>query len=463
MEEAKSVILGRGPQLRRKFSQQILVVALLLVIAQITAACAPVSLSRATADYDAGVATEWFDLSLQLVQETNGFTPPVASRALGYLGVTLYETVRPGMFGYRSMQGQLNELEGLPTTRWFVSYHWPSAANAALADLSRKLFATASPENLSAIEMLEEKYAQQFMVEVDTMTYQRSVQWGRSMASAIYAWSLEDGGHEAYTRNFPKDYAPPTGAGMWISTPPNYATAMQPYWGDNRSFVLRDGAECPAPPPPAYSQEPDSAFYAEAMEVYEAVKLDDPEHKAIALFWADDPGSTSTPPGHWVAILSQVISAEDASLALTAEGYAKLGIAVADSFIVCWHTKFVYNVMRPISYIQAHIDPSWNIPDLTDPVTTPPFPEYTSGHSVQSAAAAVVLTDLFGDNYAFTDNTHEASGLPARSFASFSEAADEAGISRLYGGIHYRSAIENGLAQGICVADHVLGLTFNSR
>jgi hypothetical protein len=412
MVEAKSVKSGNGPQLHRRFRQQILIMALLLVMAQITAACAPVSLSRAAADYDAEVATAWFALSLKLVQETNGFTPPVSSRAFGYLGVTLYETVRPGMLGYRSMRGQLNALDSLPTTQWFVGYHWPSAANAAMADLSRELFATASPENLSAIEMLEEKYAEQYMAEVDAVTYQRSVRWGRQMAAAIYAWSLEDGGHEAYTRNFPEDYAPPTGPGLWVSTPPNYARALQPYWGDNRPFVLNDGAECPAPPPPAYSQDPDSAFYAEALEVYETVQQVDAEQKEIATFWADDPGRTSTPSGHWVSILNQVIAAEDASLALAAEGYAKLGIAVADSFVLCWHTKFVHNVMRPISYIQAHIDPDWNTPELTDPVVTPPFPEYTSGHSVQSAAAAVVLTDLFGDNYAFTDNTHEALGLP---------------------------------------------------
>ncbi len=135
-------------------------------------------------------------------------------------------------------------------------------------------------------------------------------------------------------------------------------------------------------------------------------------------------------------------------------------MAVSDAFITCWHTKFVHNVVRPITYIQAHIDPSWNTPDITDVVGTPPFPEYTSGHSVQSGASAFVLTSLFGDDYAFVDNTHLKLGMPGRPYRSFFAAADEAALSRLYGGIHYRSAIENGIEQGKCVGEHILSLKF---
>ncbi|HXF61096.1 MAG TPA: vanadium-dependent haloperoxidase, partial [Caldilineaceae bacterium] len=143
-----------------------------------------------------------------------------------------------------------------------------------------------------------------------------------------------------------------------------------------------------------------------------------------------------------------------------AEAYAKLGIALADAFITCWHTKYVYNVLRPLTYIQQVIDPTWNTPESTDPVTTPPFPEYTSGHSVQSSAAAMVLASLFGDEYTFTDRTHDRLGMAPRSFSSFAEAANEAAISRIYGGIHYRSAVEAGLAQGQCVGERVLALRF---
>ncbi|MEX1018509.1 MAG: vanadium-dependent haloperoxidase, partial [Litorilinea sp.] len=229
---------------------------------------------------------------------------------------------------------------------------------------------------------------------------------------------------------------------------------------ENRPFILASGNACPSVPPPAYSEEQDSAFYAEAWEVYTVVQAADPAEVEIARFWADDPGKTSTPPGHWVSILNQVLKQEHATLALAGESYARLGIGLADSFITCWHTKYLYNVPRPITYIQKLIDSTWNTPVVVDPVITPPFPEYTSGHSVQSGAAAAVLTDLFGENYAFTDYTHVHLGYAPRVYASFEDAAHEAAISRLYGGIHYRAAIDNGIEQGKCVGEQVRKLRF---
>jgi membrane-associated phospholipid phosphatase len=196
------------------------------------------------------------------------------------------------------------------------------------------------------------------------------------------------------------------------------------------------------------------------LEVYDTVRQLTPEQRTIALFWADDPGRTSTPPGHSIALTTQVLREQNASLALAAEAYAKVGIAVADAFIGCWQTKYKYSVVRPITYIQQVIDPTWNNPDLTDPVTTPPFPEYTSGHSVQSAATAVVLGALFGNDYAVTDHTQDHRGFLPRAFDSFETLAQEAAISRLYGGIHYRAAIEAGLIQGHCIGKSVLALRF---
>ena len=454
--------IEHSPNPMRRFSARRVaqLVGLVLVLVLWAAACRPAVFAPSAERYDAEVAVRWFDLSLDLVRETPGFTPPVASRAFAYLGVTLYETVQPGLPGHRSLVGQLNEFSSVPRVNWWAGYHWPSAANAALASLTRQLFPTASPADLTAVDTLEEELTERYLAEVDVATYRRSVAFGRAVADAVYAWSLTDGGHEGYTRNFPDNYIPPSGPGLWVSTPPSYAKALQPTWGQNRPFVLPDGNACPAPPPPAYSEDPNSAFYAEAAEVYKVGLTRTPEQTEIAKFWADDPGLTSTPPGHWVAILNQVLTTEDADLGMAAQAYAKLGIAVADAFITCWRTKYDYNLVRPITYIQAVIDPGWNIPNITDAVTTPPFPEYTSGHSVQSGAAATVLSSLFGDDYAFTDDSHADLGLPARGFASFQAAADEAAISRLYGGIHYRSAIEQGLTQGQCVGKRVLALQF---
>jgi membrane-associated phospholipid phosphatase len=177
------------------------------------------------------------------------------------------------------------------------------------------------------------------------------------------------------------------------------------------------------------------------------------EQRAIALFWSDDPVTTATPPGHWVSIATQVLRAERTSLATAVSTYALLGIAVNDAFIACWAAKYRFNLLRPVTFIQRLIEPGW-LPLLT----TPPFPEHPSGHSVQSAAAATVLAEIFGDDHAFTDHTHDGRGLLARAFASFDDAAAEAAISRLYGGIHFRPAIELGMAQGRAIGAAVNAL-----
>lgn len=403
-------------------------------------------------DHNTSVAIQWFDLSLQLIEQTPGFTPPVASRALGYKAVTLYETVVHGMPGYNSMAGHLNELESMPVPAGEV--HWHIAANSALAEITRNLFRSTGSELLEAIDDLEEVLAGEFRAQTDINIFDRSMAYGREIAGVIYSWSKSDGGHEGFATNFPDDYHLPTGPDLWIPTPPDYLPALQPYWGYNRPFVLSSPGDCPVKDPPAYSEETGSVFYAEAKEVYETVRQLSEEQRDIALFWADDPGLSPTPPGHWVSILNQVLVQHDYTLDTAAEAYARLGIALADAFIVCWYEKYHYNLLRPITYIQQVIDTDWNKPEVTDPVITPPFPEYPSGHSVQSGAAAVVLTDLFGD-LAFTNRTHETRGLGVRSFSSFWEAAEEAAISRLYGGIHYRFGIELGVEHGRCIGERV--------
>jgi hypothetical protein len=404
--------------------------------------------------HSAEVPLAWFALQLKLVKESPGFSPPVASRAFGYAGVALYEAVVPGMPAYRSLAGQLNGLSELPQVALGQRLHWPAAANSALAAITRLLFANASSENKAAIAALELRFANQFRPLLQPEIFQRSVTQGKSVAEAIYIWSLSDGGHEGYLKNLPYSYKTPVGPRLWVPTSPNFSRALQPYWGNNRPFVLNAGSECQPPPPPPYSEQPGTKFYNEMMEVYNAVNKLTAEQRAIAEFWADNPGETATPPGHSISILNQIIKQKQIDLEVAAEAYAKVGMAVADAFIACWRIKYQYNLLRPITCIQSLMDPDWN------PImNTPPFPEFTSGHSVQSGATAQVLTDLFGA-VAFTDHTHDNRGLAPRSFSSFFAAADEAAISRLYGGIHFRSAIELGLEQGKCVGQKVGALKF---
>lgn len=175
----------------------------------------------------------------------------------------------------------------------------------------------------------------------------------------------------------------------------------------------------------------------------------------IARFWADNAGQTGTPPGHWIDIVRQISQREPLDLGRSAEAFARVGIAVADAFIGCWQTKYTYDFIRPVTYINDNIDAGW-LPFLV----TPAFPEYTSGHSTQSGAASVVLTDMLGDDYAFVDTTpidHATTPpLSSRSFSSFREAAEEAALSRLLAGIHFRTANERGLAQGACIGNAIL-------
>jgi hypothetical protein len=402
--------------------------------------------------YPADIATTWFDFALELIQRTPGYSPPVASRAFGYAGVTLYEAVVPGMEGWRSLAG----LPPLPTVGKNIAYDWPSVANAALAAILRFLFPTAPREQLAALAALEERLADDLRPGVPPGISSRSVARGQDVAAALFEWSKSDGGHEGYLRNFPP-YQPPVGPGLWVPTPPGFLPALQPFWGGNRCLAILNGATIGAGAHPPYAEDRASAFNGEALEVYEAVTGLTPEQEAIARFWSDDPGTTPTPPGHSLSITTQVLRATGSSLAAAAEAYACVCIAICDAFIACWYQKYIDNLLRPVTYIRRLIDPEW-LPLLV----TPPFPEYPSGHSVQSGAAFQVLTDLFGERYAFVDRTHETRGLPPRSFGSFLEAAEEAAVSRLYGGIHFRSAIVNGLEQGKQIGRAVSALVLRS-
>lgn len=254
---------------------------------------------------------------------------------------------------------------------------------------------------------------------------------------------------------FPLEFALNKGPANWVPTSliNQQQKPLLPKWGENRPFALQTGNACPLPAPPAYSEEKGSDFYSEALEVYETVKNLTPEQRAIARFWSDDPMLSPTPPGHWIVIGLKILNERQASATEHADLLARLGITLADAFIGCWHSKFEYDLLRPVTYIKRVIDPKW------EPILiTPPFPEYPSGHSTQSGAAATVLTAFFGENFAFTDNTHEKDKLPNRSFRSFWDAAEEAGISRLYGGIHFRAAIERGLEQGRCIGEKAVAL-----
>lgn len=397
----------------------------------------------------------WVRMVLELVRHTATYSPPVASRSMAYLGVTAWEVTASGDAKLKSLAGQLNGLTAPPAREAGAAYNEAVIMQAAMAAGVHNFFANTGPTGQRALAALEKKLKAEAATAVAPDVLERSQTYGEAVAAHILAWSANDGGAKIENMGFPQTYELTAGPGRWVPTGPIRMQQMPllPKWGTNRTFAMPEGATCKLPAPPAYSEKPGSPLYAEAKEVYDTVKALTPEQKAIARFWSDDPMLSPTPPGHWLSIALNLLEAENADAARSAELFARLGVTVADAFIGCWNAKFEYDLLRPVTYIKKVLDPKFE-PLLI----TPPFPEYPSGHSTQSGAAEMVLASFYGDNFAFTDTTHEREGIKSRSYKSFHEAAQEAGISRLYGGIHFRSAVVRGLEQGRCIGAYATAL-----
>jgi hypothetical protein len=414
----------------------------------------PLKVAATTESYSGTLATDWINLQLIYAKESPGFTPPVVSRAFGYCGLAFYESVVHGSATGNSLVGQLTGLDYLPLPEAGKEYHWVLSGNAAAAQITRKMFENAPAPLLPRIDSLEQAYVTAYR-DVSLDVVRRSIAYGRTLGDSIYSYSRTDGGHKGFNRNFPASYVPPTGPGLW--QPTNSQLALQPTWGNNRTFIKDLKTRVTTAGFPAYSTDPASAFYAEANEVYLTGGAPTAEQQEIAYYWADEGFVTFTPPGHSLCIFAQLAKQEKLNLAQAAEGYVKMGIAVSDAFVYCWKVKYTHNLLRPSQYIQPEIDALW-----TPLIPNPPFPEYTSGHSTQSGSAAEVLTGIFGDNFAFTDQTHSllSLGLAPRSFTSFYQMAEESGISRIYAGIHYNSANVQGRLSGYAIGEEVLNLQY---
>jgi hypothetical protein len=402
------------------------------------------------------VLARWYKLMLELVRHTPTYTPPVASRTFAYVGITAFEVVASAGNGLQSLAGQVTGLTPPPACDPAQTYALPAIMQGAMTFVIERLFSNTGPTGQRALAAMNRKLGEAVSRGLDPATLARSMDHGSAVAAHIYEWSLTDGGAVIENMGFPYDYTHDATPAAWV---PTSTVALQqapllPDWGKNRPFAMPADLPCGLPAPMEYSEDPASAFYANAKEVFDIKATLTDEQKLIARYWSDDAMLSTTPPGHWISIALQILDRDEADLATRVDVLARLGIAVADAFIACWATKYEYNLLRPVSYIRRVMgEAKW------EPlINTPPFPEYPSGHSTQSAAAAVVLTALWGDDFAFDDDTQTADGLPMRSFASFAAAADEAAISRLYGGIHYREGVVRGQEQGLCVGAYAAGL-----
>ena len=423
-------------------------------------------------------------------------SPPVAARLYAYTAVGLYAGLAAADSSLPRLDGRLNGLPELPRSRG-GSYDPTLTLLATQRVLFDTLFRDALPTTKSSLTRLLDSLRLARLALVSPSDSTPSDSLGTQTALAIIRWAHADG----FSSTRGKKYVLPVGRGLWVNdstattytsqsisgisqlvvpgnpgnavtggggsdrglildrqkragptTMPavNMAGITEPYWGTLRPFVLKSWEECPSQPAPVYGEKAGTQLYDEAKHVYEVSKSLTPEQRTITLYWADNGGETGTPVGHWLAIAGQMISqnkmsANDAAMAITA-----LSVSMADAFIATWGYKFKFNVMRPRTAIRGMIDPKWE-----PSIPTPPFPEFVSGHSTVSAAAAQTLAKLLGEK-PFVDSSALVIGHDVRRFETFRAAADEAGMSRVYGGIHYMAANTAGAEVGRCIGDKVV-------
>jgi hypothetical protein len=371
-------------------------------------------------------------------------------------------------------------------------------AVAAVRVVMDSMFADGLPTTRAALSRLADSLIKDREGKVSAGVTARSRELGALTGLAIMVWSHSDGFDS--TRKMPP-YTPPIGPGLWINDAPtstfmttnlsavsssidaanpanvsktagasdrglimsppkqrgkmslpatNMAGVTEPYWGTLRPFALTKWDECPAPEAPAYGTTPGTALYDQAKAVFDTKVALTPDQKTTVLYWADNGGESGTPAGHWLAIAAQIVSEKGLSGEEAARIMVATSVALSDAFVATWGYKFKYNVVRPRTFIRQTMDSTWE-----PTIPTPPFPEYMSGHSTVSAAAATALTQILG-TVAFTDSTSVALGHAVRHFDSFLAAADEAGMSRIYGGIHYPISNETGKALGRCIGAKVI-------
>ena len=396
------------------------------------------------------------------------FSPPVASRIYVYPNVAAYEIMAQNSPKLLSLQGQLKGLDSIPKLDPKSGVNKNLAALIAHMEVSKQLIF--SEEALEKYrDSLYQKWSDENQNEFDV-----SKEYALKVVDRIKVWMSKD--NYKQTRTFPKFSVYTDQPGRWQPTPPAYMDAVEPHWGEIRTLVMDSASQFKPIAPYPFSTDKNSSFYKEAKETYdtgnmisekliaiEKAKSEQiPEESAIATFWDCNPYATvtqghmmfakkkNTPDAHWINIAKIALKKSNADFETAVFANTKTSIGIFESFISCWDEKFKTNVIRPETYINLYIDENWK-PQLQ----TPPFPEYTSGHSVVSSCSSVILTSIFGDNFSYVDDSEIPFGLPKRSFKSFKQAAAEASISRLYGGIHYRAAIENGVVQGTNLGNYI--------
>jgi hypothetical protein len=390
--------------------------------------------------------------------------PPAAARFYAYALLGAYAVLQPLSPGIHNIPGRLKSpLTVIPPGTITPAFNRTFCALYAMLEVGKQIMPSGSMLEANQ-QQLVDHFRKKKKLSIQQLTQQ--AQYAQAIAIQVVQYARTDDYNKlsTYTR-----YKPSKEEGHWYPTPPEYMAAIEPEWRTIRTFFL-DSASQYAPTPRApFSRDTTSAFFQLMKEVYTTANHLTTEQKAIANFWDCNPFAVTysghmamglkkiSPGGHWMGITG--IACKQAKLSIDSAIliHTVVALTLHDSFVSCWHEKYTSNRIRPEGAINKLMDPAWR-PLLQ----TPPFPEYSSGHSVVSAASAEILSAFLGHTFKFVDTSEVYFGLPSRSFPSFDAAAQEAAISRLYGGIHYRDACEQGLLQGKGVAKHALLRLFGS-
>ncbi len=379
----------------------------------------------------------------------NNFPPMIASRNYVYAAIAAYECIAAGDSNYLTLSGQIKHMPDMPKPPADAE---PDYHLSALLAFTKVGNAVTFPEG-SMMSHYDDLVKMADNAGMPSSTLKSSISFADTIYSVVMKWSKGD--NYAQTRSASK-YTITEDDGRWVPTPPAYTSGLEPHWSEIRTMALDSGGECRPIPPPTYTiKDTKSIFYRSLMDVKNAVDTLNEEQKHIASFWDDNPFTMNvsghvmfatkkfSPGGHWMNIVGIAAEKAETDFNTTVYAYTKTSIAIFDAFINCWEEKYRSSMVRPETVINKYIDPDWR-PFLQ----TPPFPAYISGHSIISAAAAEVMTDIFGDNFAYTDTSENEFGIPPRVFTSFRDAAWEASISRMYGGIHYDFDLLEGNKEG---------------
>lgn len=387
----------------------------------------------------------------------NNFPPMIASRNYAYANIAAYECMVAGDSRFQSLAGQIKHLPAMPKPEAGKEIDF---SLAALFSFTKVGNAVTFPEG-SMMNYYDELKDKANEAGIPSSILENTIAFSDTIVAVILKWSKKDNYLQLRTA---ERYVVLAQEGRWVPTPPMYGQAVEPHWKDMRTLVLDSASQFRPPGPPVFDmKDKNSVYYKALMEVKQIGDSLTDEQKQIADFFDDNPfklnvrGHLSfatkkfSPAGHWENIVGIAAEKSKVDFGTTVYAYTKTSIALFDAFISCWDEKYRSNYVRPETVINKYIDPDWH-----PYIQTPPFPSYSGGHSTISAAAAEVITDVFGDHFAYRDTSEMEFGIPARNFTSFRQAALEASISRVYGGIHYRFDCDNGNSRGILLGDFIV-------